>query len=63
MIPHMDFKGIESAASMNKSKKKKRTKYMENENIMIKTNIHAQHICLTDFTLSPCMLLNNKLMS
>ena len=28
---------------------------MKNENIKIKTNIHAQHICLTDFTLSPCM--------
>ena len=24
---------------------------MKNENIMIKTNIHIQHICLTDFTI------------
>ena len=33
---------------MNKSKNEK-IKYMENENIMIKTKIHVQHICLTDF--------------
>ena len=35
---------------------------MKNENIMIKTNIHAQHICLTDFTLCYCMLLDNRMM-
>ena len=51
MISNMHLKGIKSAASMNKSnnKKRKRIKYLKNENIMINTNIHIQHISLTDF--------------
>ena len=52
MISYMDFKGLKSIASMKKSKKKKkRIKYMKQENIMIKTNIHIQHIWLTDFAI------------
>ena len=49
----MHFKGIKNVTSLNKSKKKKkkkRIKYMQNENI-IKTNIHIQHIYLTDFSI------------
>ena len=53
MISNMHFKDIKGASSMNKSKKtkKKRIKYMKNENIMIKTNIHIQRVCLTDFAI------------
>ena len=46
MISHMHFKDMEGVASINKSKK---YKYMENENIIIKTNIYMQHIFPTDF--------------
>ena len=46
---YMHFKGIQSVASLNKSKKW--IKYMKNENIMIKTIIHMQHICLSYFAI------------
>ena len=56
MNSNMHFKDIKSVASMsksnNKNKKRKKTiKYMKNENIIIKTNIHIQYICLTDFVI------------
>ena len=49
MISYMHFKGIQSVASLNKSKKW--IKYMKNENIMIKTIIHMQHIYLSYFAI------------
>ena len=56
MISYMCFKDIKCAAPINKiikkkDKKKKKIKYMKNENIMIKTIIHIQHIFLTDFAI------------
>ena len=46
---YIHFKGIKNVASINKSKKKKKIKYLKSEN-MIKTNAHVRHICLNKFS-------------
>ena len=53
LISNIHFEGIKSGISMKKATKKeeKKIKYMKNENTIIKTNIHTQHICLTDFAM------------
>ena len=49
ILHYMHFKGIKSVVSLSKSKKE--AKYIKNENIIIQTSIHTQHICLSYFAI------------